>query len=637
MCALVGCSFINNSIICKKFTFGTFLFPEQWLNVVMENSSPTVIPLACTMHDANTTYKETTNAKCTNLETNSENIISNASVDRINEPYVGMGFNSLCDAENFYKVFAKQQGFGIRIRTSQTGFRSNEIRSRIYVCCFEGHHKRDSQIEESTNKEEKMRRRCSTIRTGCGALFKIARVKNSTTWVVKSFKNEHNHSMISPKSVSYLRCHRKMTSTVKSLVEKFEEEGIPTGKVASIFCNVDQQFSNRDCWNHLRNLRRKDLDNGDAQAVLSYFKKKQAENPNFFYAIQCDCDARLVNLFWVDARSRLAYEYFGDVVTFDTTYKTNKYNMPFAPFVGLNHHRQSILFGCALLQDESEQSFIWLFETWLEAMHGKSPISVITDQDLAIGAAVRKMFPRARHRLCLWHIKKKFPEKLSHIYHKNSDFKRELKRCIRNSPSIEEFERDWHELMITNGLEENDWLQGLYKIRELWIPVYNRRTFFAGMNTTQRSESINAFFDSFVDSTTSLKEFVTKYEKAVDNRYDKEKKEDFDSRHKSRILKIGSKIEQHAASIYTRNIFNIFQDEFVKSFHFTREKVEKNGSVCQYKVLSCFDLKDNFVVCLDLDSKAGSCGCHLFEFMGILCRHMLAVFHFENIFEFPSH
>ena len=25
----------------------------------------------------------------------------------------------------------------------------------------------------------------------------------------------------------------------------------------------------------------------------------------------------------------MAYQYFGDVVTFDTTYKTNKYDMPF--------------------------------------------------------------------------------------------------------------------------------------------------------------------------------------------------------------------------------------------------------------------------------------------------------------------
>lgn len=48
--------------------------------------------------------------------------------------------------------------------------------------------------------------------------------------------------------------------------------------------------------------------------------------------------------------------------------------MPFAPFTGLNHHHQSILFGCALLQDETEKSFTWLFETWLMAMGGKSPV-----------------------------------------------------------------------------------------------------------------------------------------------------------------------------------------------------------------------------------------------------------------------
>ena len=55
--------------------------------------------------------------------------------------------------------------------------------------------------------------------------------------------------------------------------------------------------------------------------------------------------------------------------------------MPFAPFTGLNHHCQLILFGCALLQDETEQTFVWLFETWLQAMWAKEPKSIITDQD----------------------------------------------------------------------------------------------------------------------------------------------------------------------------------------------------------------------------------------------------------------
>lgn len=46
------------------------------------------------------------------------------------------------------------------------------------------------------------------------------------------------------------------------------------------------------------------------------------------------------------------YEFFGDIVTFDSTYLTILYNMPFAPFVGVNHHGQSVLLVCGLPADE---------------------------------------------------------------------------------------------------------------------------------------------------------------------------------------------------------------------------------------------------------------------------------------------
>ena len=58
------------------------------------------------------------------------------------------------------------------------------------------------------------------------------------------------------------------------------------------------------------------------------------------------------------------YGQFGDVVSFDTTYKINKENWPFAVFVGLNHHREIVTFGAVLLYDETVDSFIWLFETF---------------------------------------------------------------------------------------------------------------------------------------------------------------------------------------------------------------------------------------------------------------------------------
>ena len=88
----------------------------------------------------------------------------------------------------------------------------------------------------------------------------------------------------------------------------------------------------------------------------------------------------MTNIFWADARSILDYHYFGDVVCFDTTFKTNSYGRPFAPFVGVNHHKQTVVFGAALLYDETADTFEWLFETFKRTMSGKEPKTILTDQ-----------------------------------------------------------------------------------------------------------------------------------------------------------------------------------------------------------------------------------------------------------------
>jgi hypothetical protein len=64
----------------------------------------------------------------------------------------------------------------------------------------------------------------------------------------------------------------------------------------------------------------------------------------------------------------LDYACFGDAVSFDTTFQTNKFEMPFAPLLGANHHKQTVIFGCALLFNEIIESFVWLFETFLTTM-----------------------------------------------------------------------------------------------------------------------------------------------------------------------------------------------------------------------------------------------------------------------------
>jgi hypothetical protein len=46
--------------------------------------------------------------------------------------------------------------------------------------------------------------------------------------------------------------------------------------------------------------------------------------------------------------------------------------MPFAPLLGTNHHKHTIIFGAALLFNETIESFVWLFQTFLTAMSASS-------------------------------------------------------------------------------------------------------------------------------------------------------------------------------------------------------------------------------------------------------------------------
>ena len=67
---------------------------------------------------------------------------------------------------------------------------------------------------------------------------------------------------------------------------------------------------------------------------------------------------------------------------------TNRYNLPFAPIVGISGHGHTLIFGCAFISDKTTDTFKWLFEAFLESMGGKHPKTIITDQDQAMRAAI---------------------------------------------------------------------------------------------------------------------------------------------------------------------------------------------------------------------------------------------------------
>ena len=135
-------------------------------------------------------------------------------------------------------------------------------------------------------------------------------------------------------------------------------------------------------------------------------------------------------MFSADGVARWNYALYGDVVSFDTTYDTNRYKMIFALFTGMDNHRLCVTFGAAFLGDEKAESFMWLFDKFLGAMGGHMPIRLITDQDPAMKVAIASKFHSTTHRFCLWHIMRKLSEKVGCSLNSNTEFINRFKSCV---------------------------------------------------------------------------------------------------------------------------------------------------------------------------------------------------------------
>ncbi|XP_024035513.1 protein FAR1-RELATED SEQUENCE 5-like [Citrus sinensis] len=391
----------------------------------------------------------------TNLEENNEELV----VENVVEPTVGMPFDSPDEMFEYYKTYGLQEGFTV-IRRSCRKRDDESLRYVTFTCGRNGKSKAKATNVLRLQPNQKIR--CNTKIGGRLDILEI----NEEAGI-------------------------KMAQSFKSIVVE-----------ASGFENVS--FLERDARNHVNKVRRLRLGEGDVIAIQRYFQKMQTENDGFYFSIDLDEEGRLKNVFWANPRSRAAYKDFEDVVTFDTTYLTNKYDMPFAPFVRVNYHGQSILLGCGLISHEDTETFTWLFDTWLSCMSGCPPFGIITYQDKAMKNAIQIVFPDTRHRWCLWHILKKVPEKLRR-YAEYHAIRVSLLSVVYDLHTPVEFEEAWHDMLDKYDLSNNQWLSGLYEERNRWVPCFVKTTFWAGMSTTQRSESMNVFFDGYVNSKATLK------------------------------------------------------------------------------------------------------------------------------------
>ncbi|KAL2487098.1 Protein FAR1-RELATED SEQUENCE 5 [Abeliophyllum distichum] len=289
------------------------------------------------------------------------------------------------------------------------------------------------------------------VRCGCNARLSVVKQQTCNGWVVSTFVKEHNHPLATPSRVQLLKSHRGVSKTKKALVQQFSEANIPTCQQIRLL-EIDAGgpsslgYMEKDIRNYYMDGRHEMLGH-DAETLIDHFTFEKEKNPNFVFDYETDDENKFVRCFWADCESRRSYAYFGDVVVFDTTYNTNRYSMVFGPFVGVNHHGQTVIFRCGLLSDETTESFVLLFTKFIEAMPNHTALGVIiTDQDAAITRAISIVLPSTLHRFCIWHILNKFSEKMNVVLY-NDQYHR-LVHIIKQSESPAEFEQQWIKYVV---------------------------------------------------------------------------------------------------------------------------------------------------------------------------------------------
>ncbi|XP_016163445.1 protein FAR1-RELATED SEQUENCE 5-like [Arachis ipaensis] len=444
--------------------------------------------------------------------------------------YVGLRFNSLQRAQEFYSNYAKKVGFVTRIRN--TNF--DKTRKELKVPINQSIHCNREGYRESRVKAAMRVKRITTV--GCKARMYVMLDRHNDNWLVTKLELKYTHACSAEQAVHYSE-YRKLTMHAKCVIQNNDEAGIRPNKTYLALANEvggssKLGYSEKDVRNYItRNLHCADV-NEDVKEMIIYFMRMRDINPNFFYAVDVDETNKFKSVIWVDARCRASYEYFGDVVSFDTMYRRNKHGLPFASFVGVNHHGKSTLLGCALLGNEEIPSFEWVFKNWLNCMENP-PQAIITDQCKSIFGAIKNVFPNTRHRWCIWHIMKKIPHKLGG-YAKYREIDDKMHGTVWNARSEESFEKDWCPFVCLEGSvftlldfsPRCHRMIDLYEDRRMWVLIYFQGEFWAGMRSTQRSESMHAFFGGYLHCKSGVVQFVHEYDNVLGNKEQKELEDD---------------------------------------------------------------------------------------------------------------
>uniref|UniRef100_A0ACD5TVT3 Uncharacterized protein n=1 Tax=Avena sativa TaxID=4498 RepID=A0ACD5TVT3_AVESA len=545
-----------------------------------------------------------------------------------------MRFGSLDEAWEFWIAYGGRAGFDVRKRNKHVSKFDGEVTSCKFICSNEGFWKKRITLDHAPK-----RMRAKT-RTNCKARMILSLDRVAKNYEIIEIQLEHNHCLQLPQTCHLMPSQRKISKVQSFEIEAADDSRIMPKSALELACRLvggpfNLGYTCRDQKNHLRTKRQRELAYGQAGSMLKYFHDKIIDNPSFQYDLQLDCEEHITNIFWADAKMFLDYAHFGDVVTFDTTFGTNKEYRPFGVFLGLNQFRKTTIFGAALLFDETFDSFKWLFETFLATHNGRQPRTIYTDQDVAMGKAIGEVFTESYHGLCTFHIMQNAIKHLCPLKGEEKDGGNDegkgedeeeeshiitgFSECMYGYEDKEEFKEAFDNIRLK--AHKQTWLDSIYKLKEKWAECYMRDVFSLGVRSTQLSESFNNSLKNHLKSDFHIVRFLKHFERTVEVKRTEELQSEYEARKNIPRIKMNTPMLVLASKEYTPIIFDSFQGEYERSMAPCTRVLDGNHKFAVAIASLHGDLKyeEERIVIGDPLTKSASCSCGMFNRTGILC------------------
>ncbi|XP_020158086.1 protein FAR1-RELATED SEQUENCE 5-like [Aegilops tauschii subsp. strangulata] len=359
-------------------------------------------------------------------------------------------------------------------------------------------------IHTSSVSEANRKRNKTSQRTGCNARMRV-KVQEDDTCVAVDIEYNHNHQLMQTDDMLvFLHSHKNYDPTILEYVKLLQHHDVKHTTIMSMLS-----------------------ENEDG----SYFLSMTGRG--------------LLNQKAMNARK----DDLDDVLKLVSFFKDMK----------------STTFVVALIRDEDAKSFKWLFDTFVRCMNNKHPTCILRDQCPSMAKAIPQSFPNTVHKLCRWHIMKKYMEYLALLYKKYKTFKEEF-TAILNWPLMPtEFEDAWTQLMHNYNLENDQMMMQLWSDRKMWISAYYKNIFCARMTSTQRSDSMNHVLKKgFVKGTQNLHKFARRVNACIQTRMQKENEQTMTSM-TNLVTKTTYGYEEDMSIKYTRAVYTEMRNRMRKA------------------------------------------------------------------------